>query len=114
MDEIGLGSLLASTLRMSTPLILAALAGTISERSGVIDLGLEGKNQFAGLIGVGSQSDHLDACVRRQRLDDRAPGQRRIVDHQNANPRDAGVHDRRYTPWLTASSPCSSPARLSE
>ena len=43
MDELLIGSLLASTLRMSTPLILCALASTLSERAGVIDLGLEGK-----------------------------------------------------------------------
>lgn len=44
MDMLStLFAILDATLRVSTPLILAAMAGLFSERSGIVDISLEGK-----------------------------------------------------------------------
>lgn len=49
----GFFAILDATLRVSTPLILAAMAGLFSERSGIIDISLEGK-MLAAAFAAGS------------------------------------------------------------
>jgi simple sugar transport system permease protein len=49
MDYATLLQILDSTLRLATPLLLACLAGLFSERSGIFDIGLEGKMLAAAM-----------------------------------------------------------------
>ncbi len=44
-------AVLASSLRQSTPLVLGALCGLIGERSGIINIGIEGQMLMAAFIG---------------------------------------------------------------
>jgi general nucleoside transport system permease protein len=85
MSKIPLLSLLFSAIRLATPMLLAALGGLYSERSGVINIGLEGlmlagaftaatvtyysHNPWIGLLaailaGVGVALIHAVACIR--------------------------------------------------
>ena len=55
MESIFLIGLLAATLRVATPLILGTLGELFSERSGVLNLGIEGTmflGAFVGFVGA--------------------------------------------------------------
>ena len=52
-----------ATLRVATPLVLAALAGLFAERSGVVDIGLEGKMLGAAFAAAAAASVSGSAWV---------------------------------------------------
>ncbi len=54
-DEIRTTSVLSFSLRYAVPLIIAAMVGLVCERSGVINIGIEGQllmSAFAGFFGA--------------------------------------------------------------
>ncbi|MDA4847957.1 ABC transporter permease [Hoeflea poritis] len=54
---------LEATIRLSVPLILAALAGLYSERSGIFDIGLEGKMLAAAFAGGAAAAVYGSAII---------------------------------------------------
>jgi general nucleoside transport system permease protein len=64
MFDLFLGSeTLASTIRLSVPLILACLAGLWSERAGIVDIGLEGKMLIAAFAAAATAAFHGSAWL---------------------------------------------------
>jgi simple sugar transport system permease protein len=63
MDLSLIGETLASAIRMSVPLIFACLAGLWSERSGVVDIGLEGKMLAAAFAAASAAAVFHSAWI---------------------------------------------------
>ena len=65
MDLATILQILDSAVRLMTPLLLACLAGLYSERSGVFDIGLEGKMLMAAFTSAATAAVtgkwHVDA-----------------------------------------------------
>lgn len=60
---IAIVQILDSTIRLSVPLLLACLAGLFSERSGIFDIGLEGKMLVGAFAGAASASVFHSAFI---------------------------------------------------
>jgi general nucleoside transport system permease protein len=61
MDFSLLPEILASSIRMSVPLILCCIAGLWSERSGIVDIGLEGK-MLAGAFAAACAAAYFQSA----------------------------------------------------
>jgi simple sugar transport system permease protein len=52
LDQIFLVGLIASAFRLGTPILFAALGETVAQRSGVLNVGIEGIMLVGGFVGV--------------------------------------------------------------
>ena len=63
MDDFQLASIVVTMIRNAPVLIFAALAGLFAERSGVIDLGLEGKILASAFVSAGVAYTYQDPWI---------------------------------------------------
>ena len=59
--------MVAATLRVATPLVLCAMGGLFSEKSGIVDVGLEGKMLMAAFFAAATSAVTGSAWLGRGR-----------------------------------------------
>ena len=99
MDTLALlPEILASAIRLSIPLIFACLAGLWSERSGIVDIGLEGKMLAAAFAAASAAfvfgSAWIGLLFAIDRLGRLGAGPWLCLDHPSRQPDHFGRGDQ--------------------